>query len=133
MDVKESFNTDRIAATVKIPNQIKMVIWDLDETFWFGTLSEGGIQVCPSNVEMVRVLNSRGIVSSICSKNDHDHARQELERIGIWNDFVFPRIAFAAKGPAIASIVDDANLRPDNVLFIDDNHLNLEEARHCCP
>ena len=26
-----------------MPEEIRLVIWDLDETFWKGTLAEGGI------------------------------------------------------------------------------------------
>ena len=26
---------------------VRLVIWDLDETFWTGTLAEGGIQTIP--------------------------------------------------------------------------------------
>jgi hypothetical protein len=28
-----------------IPNPIKMAIWDLDDTFWHGTLGEGAFTV----------------------------------------------------------------------------------------
>ena len=39
-----------------IINSIKLVIWDLDETFWQGTLSEEGIQVINENVEIIRMF-----------------------------------------------------------------------------
>jgi FkbH-like protein len=110
-----------------------MVIWDLDETFWSGTLSEGGIQIRPDNVQLVKTLCERGIVSSICSKNTHQDAQRELQKAGIWDYFVFSKIEFTAKGALIAAIIDQANLRPDNVLFLDDNHLNLKEAAHFAP
>jgi FkbH-like protein len=112
-----------------IDNKVKLVIWDLDETFWRGTLSEEGITPIPANVEMVRTLAGRGIVSSICSKNDPAAARAKLVELGIWDYFVFPAIAFAPKGQAIAEMIESAGLRPQNVLFIDDNRMNLEEAK----
>ena len=49
--------------------KIKVVIWDLDETFWEGTLSEGEVVYSQRNHDVVIKLASRGIVSSICSKN----------------------------------------------------------------
>ncbi len=50
-------------------NPIKIVIWDLDETFWKGTLSEGAIDAVPLNSKTVQELSSRGIINSIASKN----------------------------------------------------------------
>ena len=34
-------------------NKIKLVIWDLDETFWKGTLSEEGIEVIEKNILII--------------------------------------------------------------------------------
>ena len=116
-----------------LPNKVKMVIWDLDETFWKGTLSEGPITAIDANKKMVITLAERGIVSSVCSKNDHDAAAAALTDMGIWDYFVFPKIEWGPKGQNIAAIIDEANLRPDNVLFIDDNALNLQEAKHFSP
>jgi len=57
---------------------IRLVIWDLDETFWNGTLTEGGITPIQSNIDMIETLNSRGIVNAICSKNHFEEAKQAL-------------------------------------------------------
>lgn len=113
--------------------QVKVVIWDLDETFWNGTLSEGGITPIQKNIDLVRTLVDRGIMCSICSKNDFDTAKVALEELGIFDLFVFPHIAWTPKGQAIATIIDRMQLRDENVLFLDDNHLNLEEARFVNP
>ena len=37
------------------------------------------------------------------------------------------------KGPRVAQIIEDAQLRPENVLFIDDLALNRAEVRHFSP
>ncbi len=108
--------------------QVKLVIWDLDETLWGGTLSEEGIQPIEENLQMVRTLVDRGIMCSICSKNDFNQAKEALEKLGVWDLFVFPHIAWSPKGQAIAQMIDEMGLRDENVLFLDDNHLNLEEA-----
>jgi FkbH-like protein len=109
--------------------QIKLVIWDLDDTFWNGTLAEGTFAGIPkSNADIVIELARRGIVSSICSKNDFEQARNILEQTGSWGYFVFPRIAFQPKGEAVKQIISDMQLRAPNVLFIDDNFLNIEEV-----
>jgi FkbH-like protein len=109
---------------------VKLVIWDLDETLWDGTLSEGQVVLDPSRVELVRELNRRGIVNSICSKNDPDASRERLISEDIWEQFVFPSINWSPKGQRIAQIIEDMQLRAENVLFLDDNVSNLEEARY---
>ena len=116
-----------------IKNDVKMVIWDLDDTFWSGTLAEGGIEFIESNAETVRALAARGIISSIASKNDPDNAKEVLERAGIWNYFVFPEISYTPKGNTVAEIIRNASLRSENILFIDDNISNLEEVRFFNP
>jgi len=113
---------------------VKLVIWDLDETFWRGTLAEmDEVVIPPSHLSLIDSLTQRGIVNSICSKNDFSAAQAVLQDAGVWDRFVFPRIAFAAKGELIRDIIEQAQLRAPNVLFIDDNRMNLEEARHYNP
>ena len=109
-------------------SQIKMVVWDLDDTFWAGTLSEGGGRVKAENVAILRALVDRGIMNSICSKNDFDAAKARLKEIGVWDLFVFPRINWQPKGAQIAELIDSCRLRPVNVLFVDDSPANLQEA-----
>lgn len=116
-----------------ITESVKLIIWDLDDTFWRGTLAEGGIEAIPRNIDMVRVLAARGIISSICSKNDFEQARRKLLELDIYDWFVFPSVSFESKGPAIASIIEAAGLRAENTLFIDDNILNREEVKFFNP
>lgn len=112
---------------------VRLVIWDLDETFWKGTLSEGGIELVPRHGELIRTLARRGIISSICSRNDHDAVAQILSDAGIWDYMVMPSVNWEAKGPRLQSLMESFQLRPASALFIDDNHLNREEARHFLP
>src|SRR5271165_2233685 len=112
---------------------VKLVVWDLDETLWSGTLSEGEVVLDPSRAELVRALNQRGIVNAICSNNDDEAARAVLDDSGLLDQFVFARIGWTPKGPRVAQIIEDAQLRPENVLFIDDLPLNRREVRHFSP
>ncbi|MDO4301382.1 MAG: HAD-IIIC family phosphatase [Clostridia bacterium] len=111
-------------------NKIKLIIWDLDDTFWKGTLSEGVITPIQENINLVKNLAKRGIVSSICSKNDYEKTKEKLEELGIWDFFVFSSINWEAKGERIHKLINNMSLRPVNVLFIDDNHINLREAEY---
>lgn len=116
-----------------IARQVKMVIWDLDDTFWRGTLSEGGIEPISDNAAIVGELSGRGIVSSICSRNDFDAAAAELRKLGLWNCFVFPEIQWESKGPSVQKIIEAAKLRAENVLFIDDHPANRAEVEYHNP
>jgi FkbH-like protein len=111
---------------------IKLVIWDLDDTFWRGTLSDGEVTAIDDNVRLVKVLTDRGIVNSICSKNDYGKAKAKLAGFGVWDYFVFPSIDWTNKGGRVKKIIDDMQLRPANVLFVDDNVNNLNEAEFAC-
>ncbi len=119
--------------TVSVPEAVRLVIWDLDETFWKGTLTEGGITYLQYAHDTVIALAQRGIVSSICSKNDHARVQKLLIEAGIWDYFVFPSINWEPKGPRLAALVRDIGLRAPTVLFIDDNPANLAEARAHVP
>ena len=113
--------------------RVRLVIWDLDETFWKGTLTEGGITRNEKAIETVVALARRGIVSAICSKNDPEPVRNILTDWNLWDYFVFPSINWEAKGPRIKALVEAVQLRPETILFIDDNPMNLKEALHFVP
>jgi len=112
----------------KLSKKIKLVIWDLDETFWKGTLSEGGIEYRQDNHDFIIELTNRGIVNSISSKNDFSNVKKELQKFNIWEYIVFPSIDWQPKGQMVKQIISKMNLRAENVLFLDDNLLNLNEV-----
>lgn len=112
---------------------IKLVVWDMDDTFWDGTLSEGDITLIDRNIGIIKALTDRGIMSSIASKNEFGSVEKVLSDAGIWDYFIFPQISWNSKGGSIAAILEQANLRQDNVLFIDDNPINIEEIRFLFP
>ena len=113
---------------------VRLVIWDLDDTLWRGTLTEGGIREhVGAHEDTVRELARRGIVSSICSKNDLAAVRDVLEARALWDFFVFPSVDWSPKGGRVAAIVGSAQLRPETVLFIDDNAGNRAEAAAAVP
>lgn len=114
-------------------NSIKLIVWDLDETFWRGTLSEESVTIPIDNIELLKDLTDCGIVNSICSKNVFEQTKEYLEKEGLWDYFVFPSISWDSKGPLLKEKLDKMALRPSNTLFIDDNPSNLGEAKHYLP
>ncbi|HZB90332.1 MAG TPA: HAD-IIIC family phosphatase [Stellaceae bacterium] len=112
---------------------VRLVVWDLDETFWQGTLTEGGIRYQRDVHDLVIELCRRGIMSSICSKNDFERVKAVLVEQGIWDYFIFPSINWEPKGPRLQALVDTVQLRAPTIMFIDDNPMNLAEAKHFVP
>lgn len=113
--------------------QIKLIVWDLDDTFWRGTLSEGGAEELPSSIELVHKATDCGVMNSICSKNDPEDALARLRQMGMDSLFVFTSINWEPKGQRLANLIRDMRLRPANTLFLDDNPQNLNEALHYSP
>jgi FkbH-like protein len=113
---------------ISFPENIRLVIWDLDDTFWRGTISEGPINWVDEHEHIVKTLAARGIVSAICSKNDFAPTMEVIKARNLDAYFIYPSIDWSAKGPRIKAIIDNAQLRPETVLLIDDNHLNRAEA-----
>ena len=115
---------------------IKLVIWDLDETIWNGTISESKIEFKPLVLNLIREFTTKGIINSICSKNDFNKVKETFLNFGyqeFWDYFVFPSINWAPKGERVQEIIKNMNLREENVLFIDDNELNINEVKFYSP
>jgi len=98
-----------------------------------GTLTEGGISYRDDHHDIVVELAQRGIMSSICSKNDAARVLPYLRSRGIADYFIFPSINWEPKGPRLAAIVEDVQLRAGTVMFIDDNPSNRAEAAAMAP
>ncbi|WP_086595390.1 hypothetical protein [Hymenobacter crusticola] len=116
-----------------MPEPVKVIIWDLDDTFWRGTLSEGAVEALEENLALVRETAARGIVHTIVSKNDFAAAEAKLVELGIRDLFVFPQISWQPKGPIIKELLEQMQLRAPNALFLDDNPINRAEAQFYNP
>ncbi|UOQ76861.1 hypothetical protein MUN84_20580 [Hymenobacter sp. 5516J-16] len=121
------------ASSPVLPHPVKVIIWDLDDTFWKGTLSEGAVEALEENVQLVRDTAARGIVHTIVSKNDFAPAEAKLVELGIRELFVFPQISWQPKGPIIKQLLEQMQLRAPNALFLDDNSMNRAEAQYYNP
>lgn len=110
--------------------KIKLIIWDLDDTFWKGTFSEENVEIIEDNCQLVKTLSERGIVNSICSKNDEEPVKEYLSIIGMLDYFVFISVNWEPKGKRISHMLNNMGLRAENALFIDDNQANLQEAEY---
>ena len=125
----QSFAPTRTATGTK---KVKVVIWDLDNTVWNGTLIEdgpGNVKLKPGIRETILALDSRGIVNSVASKNHESDAIAELERLGLRDYFVFPVIGWGPKSEAVRQITELFNVGEDTIAFVDDQAFEREEVR----
>ena len=114
-------------------SDIKLIIWDLDDTLWNGVLSEGPVSIKQGIINLLNNIVDSGVMISICSKNDRDAVLRKLAEYNIDDLFVFVSIDWSPKGKRVKQIVENMNFRPINVLFVDDNYINLEEAKSYLP
>src|SRR3989338_8814279 len=93
---------------------IKCVVWDLDNTIWEGVLLEDeNVRIKNNLTEIIKTLDSRGILQSIASKNNHDIALQKLKEFGLNEYFIYPQINWNSKVQSIKNIADAINVGLD--------------------
>jgi methoxymalonate biosynthesis protein len=108
---------------------VKCLVWDLDNTLWQGTLAEDDEVVLPDAVlEVITMLDSRGILQSIASKNDHDLAWERLEKLGVAEFFVLPKIGWGPKSASVRDIADQLKFACKTIAFIDDQPAERAEV-----
>lgn len=114
--------------------KIKCLVWDLDNTLWSGTLLEDeNVQLNEQAVQTIKALDERGVLQSISSKNNHDHAFEKLKEFGLDQYFLYPQINWNRKSESIERIAEMLNLGIDTFAFIDDQDFELEEVQHSHP
>ncbi len=106
----------------------KLVIWDLDNTLWDGVLDECEVFPNRERIKIIGELNDRGVINSVCSKNDPDRAKAKLAEMSLLDEIIFPSISWQPKGLMVKSIIEACQLRSEDVLFVDDEEANLGEA-----
>ncbi|MEV7422099.1 HAD-IIIC family phosphatase [Streptomyces sp. NPDC091212] len=113
---------------------VKCLVWDLDNTLWHGTLLEDGHVVLSEAIrEVVVGLDARGVLQSVCSRNDHDLAWARLEALGVADYFVVPEIGWGPKSEAVGRIAERLNFAPGTIAFIDDQPAERAEVAYHLP
>lgn len=111
------------------PTTVKCLVWDLDNTLWQGTLLEDGeVRLTDEVRRVIAELDRRGILQAVSSKNDHDHAWERLERLGVAEYFVLPHIGWGPKSDSVRAVADRLNFAPGTLAFIDDSPAERAEV-----
>jgi len=125
----------------------KVIVTDLDFTFWYGILGEDGsdgIKYLPDGAGYVhfiyqtylRKLKESGILLCISSKNDADlveAAFNDNQFIVNYDDFVSIQTSYNSKSSDIEKLSHELNLGLKDFVFIDDNPIEIEEVKTALP
>ncbi len=113
---------------------VKCLVWDLDETLWRGTLLEGDdLALAPGVLDVIRTLDARGVLQSVASRNDHDDAWPRLERLGVAEYLVLPRIGWGRKSDAVRAIAAELGFAERAMAFVDDQPVDRAEVAYHLP
>lgn len=117
----------------KPADKVKVLVWDLDNTLWDGTLVNGEVKIREEAVSLIKSLDKRGILNTISSKNDYEEAVNKLKEFGVFEYFVCPAINWGQKSINIQKIAKTLNLGINSFAFIDDNIREREEVKEALP
>src|SRR5581483_10907361 len=131
-------------------DQVKAVIFDLDNTLWRGQLAEAyrpGEDASwplpdgwPMGIwEAIHYLRARGILVAVCSKNDPETVRSlwansvRPEEFLTLEDFSSVKINWNPKAENIRAICEEFNIKPRSVVFVDDNPVERAAVKAALP
>ncbi len=125
--------------TIRQIDQVKMVVFDLDDTLWRGVAGDtanddhSDVEGWPLGlIEAILILKNRGIMLAIASKNTEEVVEAAFQRI--WpgrltlDDFVIRKINWNSKADNIQEIIEAVNIQANSVVFVDDNPREREEV-----
>lgn len=125
----------------------KVIVTDLDFTFWHGVLGEvgyNGIQYSsngPGYIHFIyqtflKKLKDSGVIICACSKNDEDLvelAFKENNFIINHDEFVSIQASYRSKSSQIKVLSESLNIGLSDFVFIDDNPTEIEEVKTALP
>ena len=117
-------------------DKIKCVAWDLDNTLWEGVIGDLGAENVKPNekmVEKIRLLDERGIIQTIASKNNYDIAWPKIEQLGLEDYFLYPAIHWGPKSESLRNIAKELNINIDTFALIDDSPFERGEITSLLP
>ncbi len=110
--------------------KITAVFTDLDETLWKGTIAEGQRPLLNKRYyDFLKSLHAKGVQLFVVSKNDEADVLRAFKALGIPEDLFTAVIAnWDPKYLNIERVLRCTQLRPETVVFVDDNPLERSEV-----
>tara|TARA_B100001093_G_scaffold520294_1_gene614390 strand:- start:10398 stop:12185 length:1788 start_codon:yes stop_codon:yes gene_type:complete len=124
----------------------KCIVLDLDNTCWGGVIGDDGLNGIKLGNETaqgeaykvfqsyIKELKQRGIILSVCSKNNHEIAKEAFthsDSVLSFDDFTSFKANWEPKYSNIEKIASEINIGLDSLVFIDDNAMerNIVESQ----
>lgn len=146
---KEAVSDIKSALTGILGGAKKLILVDLDDTLWGGTVGDEGWQslnlgghdpigeAFSDFQKALKSLTRRGILLGIISKNEEKLALEAIEKnpemILRREDFVGWRINWSDKAQNILELTKELNLGMQSTVFIDDNPVERARIREALP
>jgi FkbH-like protein len=125
----------------------KVIVSDLDFTFWHGVLGEvgpKGIQFGPNGSGYIhfiyqtflKKLKDSGVILCVSSKNDEDLVQlafSENNFVVGYDDFVAIQASYKPKSTEILGLSQALNIGLSDFVFIDDNPVEIESVKIALP
>jgi hypothetical protein len=114
--------------------RIGLIIWDLEGTLFSASPDHGPFgALVESRAALIRAFNEYGIASTICAETDGEQARERLETLGLWDEFVVPRLGASDDAESVRQTIADLDMVPGQVLLVNDDPQALQRARALMP
>lgn len=127
----------------------KLLVVDLDNTLWGGVIGDDGLdgieigdtsprgEAFKAFQHSLKVLQQRGVLLAVCSKNDDATARAPFlahpEMVLRLEHFAAFKASWQPKSEAIREIADELNLGLDSIVFVDDNPAEIAIVNQFVP
>jgi FkbH-like protein len=127
----------------------KCLVLDLDNTLWGGVVGDDGVsglavgagnpvgEAFVAFQDYLKQLKDRGIILTVCSKNELDNARAPFtelpDMVLSLDDFAAFRASWDPKPDNIRAIAQDLNIGLDAMVFVDDNPAERAIVRQLLP
>ena len=125
----------------------KVIVTDLDFTFWHGVLGEvgsTGVECGPQGSgymhfiyqSYLKKLKNTGVLLCISSKNDLDLvevAFRDNDFVVTFDEFLSVHASYGTKSSVIEKLSNEINIGLSDFVFIDDNPIEIEEVKVTLP
>lgn len=125
----------------------KVIVTDLDFTFWHGVLGEVGpdcVEYGPKGSGYIhfiyqsylKKLKNAGVLLCISSKNDLDLVETAFKHndfIVTFDEFVSINASYGSKSSEMEKLSNEINIGLSDFVFIDDNPIEIEEVKVSLP
>jgi FkbH-like protein len=122
-----------IEGVVPSGKPIKLVVWTLEGSLLLSS-AEDGAPVHPLARSLVATLDERGVLQSIVGNaDDVERAQATLQRLGLAQFFLYPRLGTRVKSQAVREIAAELNVGLGSVLVIDGEPLECKAVAQAYP